>query len=53
MIPIIIAVIAFIVAIGSVYITHQDGNPVEKVAEEVIEEELDLPAGSINLDQKK
>jgi hypothetical protein len=53
---IIIVVCAAIIGLGSVFITKKKDNPVEEAAEVVIEKELNLPEGSVDLtpgDDKK
>lgn len=45
----IIVIIAIFVAIGALFITKQANSPVEEAAEEVIDYELGLPPGTINL----
>ncbi len=45
----IILAIALAVGIGSVYITKKDDGPIEQIAEGVIESELNLPKGSVDL----
>ena len=45
----IVLAIALAVGAGSAYFTGKDDGPVEQIAERVIEDELHLPKGSVDL----
>jgi hypothetical protein len=49
MVTIIIVVLAAILGIGSALYTHKKDGPVEEVCEAIIEKELNLPDGTIEL----
>lgn len=51
MIPVawIIAGVAAAIGIGSAVMSKSDDGPIEQIAEEVIEAELHLPKGSVDL----
>lgn len=46
---IIVVLLAAVIGLGSIFILKKADNPVEQIAEEVIEEELHLPHDSIDL----
>lgn len=50
---IIIAIIAAVVGVGSIYYTKKDDGPIEQIAERVIEKELNLPKDSVDLSPQK
>lgn len=52
-VAVIIAIIAAVVGIGSIYYTKKDDGPVEQIAERIIEEELNLPKDSVDLSPQK
>ena len=45
----IIVVLAVVIGIGSAIYTHKKDNPIEEACESIIETELHLPPGSIEL----
>lgn len=45
----IIIAIAVIIGGGSAYITKKDDGPIEQIAESVIDKELGLPSGTVDL----
>lgn len=47
--PIVIVVVAAVIGIGAAIITKTDDGPIEQAAEEVIDYELGLPPGAIDL----
>lgn len=49
MLVILIVAVCAIVGVGYSAITHTHDSPIEEVAEEIIEKELNLPAGSVDL----
>jgi hypothetical protein len=46
---IIIAVVVSVVGIGSYFITKKPDGPIEEISEVVIEKQLGLPDGSVDL----
>ena len=49
MLVILIVAVCAVVGIGYGAVTHTHDSPVEEVAEEIIEKELNLPKGSVDL----
>lgn len=45
----VILVVAVVVGVGSVLLVKKDDQPIEEVSEFVIEKELGLPQGSVDL----
>ncbi len=49
MVTIIIVVVAAVIGLGSAIYTHKNDGPVEEVCETIIEKELNLPDGTVDL----
>jgi hypothetical protein len=49
-IMIIVICLAAIVGLGSIIVTGRDHNEVEEISEEIIDKELGLPKGTVDLD---
>lgn len=49
MAPIIIALLAFGLGVGSIFYSKKKDGPIEQIAERVIEQQLDLPKDSVDL----
>jgi hypothetical protein len=50
--PWIVAGLAAVIGIGAAVVSKSDDGPIEQAAEEVIEAELNLPKGSVDLTPK-